>query len=155
VVILIVKSAGYLLYGRFYLPTGRLDALYSTRISPTLQAVFAAISDPRAHVQSERKGKTDNPSNLMLSLQHDIGSWCTEYTWSAEDSMWGIRALYNFATPAKLAEHGEEGERIASKTTTRPKRVDEEDAAEAGLRGRVSVGAELYVSTTERSAGGQ
>jgi hypothetical protein len=37
-----------LLYGRFYLPTGRLDALYSTRLTPTIQALVAAISDPRS-----------------------------------------------------------------------------------------------------------
>lgn len=33
------------------------------------------------------------------------------------------------------------------------KRVDEEDAMEGGLKGRLSAGAELYVST-EKSAGG-
>ena len=36
----------------------------------------------------------------------------------------------------------------------KPKRVDEEDAMEGGLKGRISAGAEFYLSTKEKSAGG-
>lgn len=130
-------SVDYLMYGRIYLPTGKLDALYSTRLSPTLQGLAAVISDSRAG---------PNGSNLMLSLQHDTGRTCTEYSWSAEDSMFGMRLLHNFG---KL--HGEESS--VSRHTTKPKRVDEEDAMEGGLKGRISAGAELYFSAKEKSAG--
>lgn len=41
-----------------------------------------------------------------------------------------------------------------SNPTTGLKRVDEEDAVEGGLKGRVSAGAEFYFSAKERSAGG-
>ena len=34
------------------------------------------------------------------------------------------------------------------------KRVDEEEAMEGGLKGRLSAGAELYFSAKEKSAGG-
>jgi len=34
------------------------------------------------------------------------------------------------------------------------KRIDEEDAMEGGLKGRISAGAEIYFSAKERSAGG-
>jgi distribution and morphology protein 10 len=94
----------------------------------------------------------------MLSLQHDTGKWCTEYTWSAEDSMWGMRVLHNFgklSTSADSADDGDWNPSPSSGTAARPKRVDEEDAVEAGLRGRISVGAEVYLSAKERSAGGQ
>ncbi|KAH8830193.1 mitochondrial distribution and morphology protein 10 [Flagelloscypha sp. PMI_526] len=90
-----VDERDYLLYGRYYLPTGRLDALYSTRISATLQALVAAISDPPTAPAAEYTGRR-NLSNVMLSLQHDVGKWCSEYTWSAEDEMWGFRVLHNF-----------------------------------------------------------
>ncbi|KAJ7638622.1 mitochondrial distribution and morphology protein 10 [Roridomyces roridus] len=139
--------ADYLLYGRFYLPTGRLDALYSARITPTLQALVAAISHPPSSL-TDPSGRGKNVSNLMVNLQHDIGKWCTEYTWSADDSMWGVRVLHNFGRLGLPVDTSEDPYR-----TTGLKRVDEEDAVEGGLRGRVSAGAEFYFSAKERSAG--
>lgn len=138
----------YLIYGRFYIPTGRLDALYSTRLSPTLQAMVAAISDPPSTVPVEMHGRSANVSNVMLSLQHDVGKWCTEYNYSAEDGMWGICFLHNFGRLGIPPEHYEESSQI------KVKRVDEEDAVEGGLKGRFSIGAELYFSAKEKSAGG-
>ncbi|KAI0720200.1 mitochondrial distribution and morphology protein 10 [Cerioporus squamosus] len=151
-----VDTRDYLLYGRIYVPTGRLDALYSTRITPTLQGMVAAISDPRIPLSSERSRSHSPSSNVMFSLQHDTGKVCTEYTWSAEDGMWGVRSLYNFG---KLGTHtdtsAEEGEKAghAPNGKRKVKRVDEEDAMEGGLKGRVSVGGEFYFSAKEKSAG--
>ena len=144
------RPPDYLLYGRVYIPTGRLDALYSTRLSPTLQALVAAISDPRADLTQSRFSRNGaSPSNVMLNLQHDTGRWCTEYTYSAEDSMLGVRVLHNFGRLGAPADSAEESERA------RDKRIDEEDAMEGGLKGRISVGAEVYFSAKERSAGGK
>lgn len=139
----------YLMYGRFYLPTGRLDALYSTRLSPTVQAMVAAISDPPSSIPIEMRGRNTNVSNVMLSLQHDVGKWCTEYNYSAEDGMWGVRFLHNFGRLGILPEPSEE-----ASSRVKVKRVDEEDAVEGGLKGRVSIGAEVYFSAKEKSAGG-
>jgi distribution and morphology protein 10 len=137
----------YLLYGRYYIPTARLDAVYSTRISRTLQAVVAAISDPSlAPARSSDAGPSMGMSNLMLSLQHDTGRWCTEYSWSADDGMWGARVLHNFG---RLA-----GEEDLRERRGREKRVDEEEAMEGGLKGRFSAGAEVYFSAKEKSGGG-
>lgn len=143
-----VDTRDYLLYGRLYLPTGRLDALYSTRLSPTVQGLVAAISGPPSSLVTEGRARGDNPSNIMFSLQHDIGKWCTECTWSADDGMWGVRVLHNFGRLGSPVEPPEE-----SATGPRPKRVDEEDATGGGLKGRVSAGAEVYVSAKEKSAG--
>ncbi|KAH9062205.1 mitochondrial distribution and morphology protein 10 [Lactarius vividus] len=141
-----VDTRDYLLYGRLYVPTGRLDALYSTRLSSTLQALVAAISDPRADVRQSQS--TSSPRNLMLSLQHDTGRWCTEYTYSAEDSMVGVRMLHNFG---KLVD--ESGSATLASRRGGMKRIDEEDAMEGGLKGRISAGAEVYFSAKEKSAG--
>ncbi|KAI9574943.1 hypothetical protein HD554DRAFT_2012043 [Boletus coccyginus] len=145
-----VDSRDYLLYGRLYLPSGRLDALYSTRLSPTVQALVAAISDPRSSLTGEGRARGESMNNIMFSLQHDIGKWCTEYTWSAEDGMWGVRVLHNFG---RLGNSAEPSEDSSSSTGSRPKRVDEEDATGGGLKGRVSAGAEFYISAKEKSAG--
>ena len=147
-------SLDYLLYGRLYIPTGRVDALYSTRLSPNFQALVAAISDPRSNsLSTERTRGVNIPtSNVMLSLQHDTGRTCTEYTWSAEDGMLGVRLLHNFG---KLAPSPEEAAKALQSVSTgsRQKRVDEEEAMEGGLKGRISAGAEVYFSARERSAG--
>ncbi|KAE9391618.1 mitochondrial distribution and morphology protein 10 [Gymnopus androsaceus JB14] len=142
-----VDTRDYLMYGRLYIPTGRLDALYSTRLSPTLQGIVAAISDPPSPLTARA-----NVSNLMLSLQHDVGKWCTEYTYSAEDSMWGVKALHNFGRVAGSGS-GNTAESFPTPTGIGVKRVDEEDAVEGGLKGRLSAGAELYFSAKEKSAG--
>ncbi|KIJ56632.1 hypothetical protein M422DRAFT_22784 [Sphaerobolus stellatus SS14] len=152
----IVHKRDYLMYGRLYIPTGRLDALYSVRLSPTLQGIIAAISDLRSNSPTVTSHKRGGPSgggisNLMLSLQHDTGRWCTEYTWSADDGMLGIRVLRNFGRlPSDSDDATEERSnwRMEGK-----KRVDEEEAMEGGLKGRLSAGAELYFSAKEKSAG--
>ena len=94
----------------------------------------------------------------MFSLQHDTGKVCTEYTWSAEDGMWGVRSLYNFG---KIGTHADVSAEEAGHAPNgngngngkgKVKRVDEEDAMEGGLKGRVSVGGEFYFSAKEKSA---
>ncbi|KAI9000927.1 mitochondrial distribution and morphology protein 10 [Trametes punicea] len=152
-----VDSRDYLLYGRIYIPTGRLDALYSTRLTPTLQAMVAAISDPRAPISSERSRGHGPSSNIMFSLQQDTGKWCTEYTWSAEDGMWGIRSLYNFGkvgpSTESMQSDSEKAGHASAGRRSGLKRVDEEDAMEGGLKGRLSIGGEFYFSAKEKSAG--
>ncbi|KAF7313639.1 Mitochondrial distribution and morphology protein 10 [Mycena chlorophos] len=148
-----VDKRDYLLYGRFYLPTGRLDALYSTRLSPTLQALVAAISYPPSNLPPEAVVR-GNTSNFIINLQHDVGKWCTEYTWSADDGMWGVRVLHNFGKLGMPNEpSGDSTERAPDPRAVGLKRVDEEDPVDGGLKGRVSAGAEFYFSAKERSAG--
>ncbi|KAK7061549.1 mitochondrial distribution and morphology protein 10 [Favolaschia claudopus] len=149
-----VDKRDYLLYGRFYLPTGRLDALYSTRISPTLQALVAAISHPPSNVPADMGIRGGNASNLIFNLQHDVGKWCTEYTYSADDSMWGVRVLHNFGKLGEPIDASEDTDKSpVAAGGAGLKRVDEEEAIVGGLKGRFSAGAELYFSAKERSAG--
>jgi mitochondrial distribution and morphology protein 10 len=143
------------MYGRLYIPTGRLDALYSTRLGATLQALIAAISAPPLNAHPDYHGnRTGSISNIVFSLQHDVGKWCTEYTYSAEDGMCGIKLLHNFGKLGEPVGTLEESD-VAPRQHVGVKRVDEEEPIEGGLKGRVSIGTELYVSAKERSAGGQ
>ncbi|KAH0587401.1 Mitochondrial distribution and morphology protein 10 [Termitomyces sp. 'cryptogamus'] len=143
-----VDTRDYLLYGRLYLPSGRLDALYSTRISPTMQALVAAVSHPSSNLP----GRGGDLSNVMFNLQHDVGKWCTEYSYSAEDGMWGFRVLHNFGRLGLPVDVTDDSSPVSTRTGL--KRVDEEDAVEGGLKGRVSAGAEIYLSAKEKSLGG-
>jgi mitochondrial distribution and morphology protein 10 len=103
----------------------------------------------------ERRSKGDNISNIMVSLQHDVGKWCTEYTWSADDGMCGVRLLHNFGRLSVPPDTSSDNSSQSSGNQTRPKRVDEEEATGGGLKGRVSAGAEFYFSAKEKSAGGE
>ncbi|KAF8709130.1 Mitochondrial distribution and morphology protein 10, partial [Rhizoctonia solani] len=147
-----INAKEYLLYGRYYVPSSRLDALYSVRLSPTLQGLIAAVSNPRARFSPPLSSPLrESAGNVMFSLQHDTGRWCTEYSWSADDGMWGVRVLHNFG---RLANEAIDAERVARKERERgTKRVDEEERMEGGLKGRLSAGAELYFSLKEKSAG--
>lgn len=96
----------YLLYGCMHVPTSRLDALFTTRLSPTWQFFATAISlapktFPSSSSISDLNHPTSNgliagPTNLQMTLQRDTGKWCTEYSYSADDSLWGFRFLHNF-----------------------------------------------------------
>ena len=64
--------------------------------------------------------------------------------------MVGVRVLHNFG---KLADESGSAT-LASRSGGGMKRIDEEDAMEGGLKGRISAGAEVYFSAKEKSAGG-
>lgn len=91
---------------------------------------------------------------VLMSLQHDTGRWGTEYTWQAESggNILGLRVLRNFGKHGNVEPSVDEAN--AHNEVSTPKRVDEEEAMEGGLKGRLSAGAEIYVST-EKSAGGK
>lgn len=139
------------MYGRLFVPSGRLDAMYTTRLSSTWQALAAVVSDRKqqtvpSQAVRNRRGELEDNSNILFALQHDRGKYCTEYTWSANDGLWGARFLYNFG---KMGE-----EESSDRQHRREKRVDEEEAMEGGLKGRISAGAEVYFSAREKSGGG-
>lgn len=108
---------------------------------------MAAISDPPSNIPPDRPRA--DMTNVVINLQHDVGKWCTEYSWSAEDEMWGIKFLHNFGRLGSSSDVVDEG----GARRTGLKRVDEEEPVEGGLKGRVSLGGELYFSAKEKSAG--
>lgn len=146
-----IDTRDYLLSGLFYIPTGQLDALYTTRWSKTVQASLACIlMPPVAIIPGSNTYKSQD--TMLMSLQHDTGRWGTEYTWQAESggNILGLRILRNFGKLGNVETSDEVAS--ANKEVSKPKRVDEEEAMEGGLKGRLSAGAEFYVST-EKSAG--
>lgn len=64
--------------------------------------------------------------------------------------MWGVQCMHNFGKLVSPHDAPDE----TTKSRSKPKRVDEEDAMEGGLKGRISAGAEFYFSAKEKSAGG-
>ncbi|BGP36484.1 Mitochondrial distribution and morphology protein 10 [Rhodotorula kratochvilovae] len=171
-----VDRADYLLYGRLYAPSPRLDALYVHRLAPSLQALVSLITvpspapaptlswestDPSASLSASATSSASAPtatsgplarlSELELKLQQDTGRWSAEYSYAVGDGMWGVRGLYNFGrwgAPCGGSADAAAGERARERAVD-----EEEDEMPNGLKGRWSAGGEIYFSAQERSAG--
>jgi distribution and morphology protein 10 len=152
-----------LLYGRIYVPTGRLDALYGLRLGDTSHALVSFVSLPAQPLF--RSGVATSPhlassfdslpasspvplayQSLNIAVQHDIGHWSSEYSYSLEDGMFGARILHNIGSRSDTAA----GDHLA--TDAHDEGADL--GSGSGLRGRFSAGAEAFFSAQERSAGG-
>jgi distribution and morphology protein 10 len=175
-----VDRRDYMLYGCMHVPSSRVDALFTTRLSSTWQLLMTAISTPprgstrpssHPHGISEKAsdasigttasqatsvgGLPPGATNLQINLQNDTGRWFTEYSYSVDDGLLGFRVLHN------LGQIGRHNEALNSDATSeerkKEERVDEESTLESvvggGLQGRFSVGAELFFSPLEKSAG--
>ncbi|WVO18603.1 mitochondrial distribution and morphology protein 10 [Cryptococcus depauperatus] len=161
-----IEGRDYLFYSRLHLPSLHLSGLATTRLTPTLQAHLAFLSQPAppsptrptspqtppSHSRQLSEPSTPNPpptpGNVFFTLQHDTGRYCGEYTYSAQDGMFGIRGLYNFAWQVESAKTEPKVE-----DEKEGRRIDEEEMMEGGLRGRLSAGGEVYFSAKQRSFG--
>ncbi|RIA84071.1 hypothetical protein C1645_784956 [Glomus cerebriforme] len=156
------KSIGdYLLYGRLFVPTGRLEAIYSRRFSQWMQCVVTAVSDPRSKAAS----------HVTTELQYDVGQWCTELSYTTDGELFGMRGLYNFASyNQEEINSNSNNEELIVQNKMRKKNNDvkaplvernvfdvppesEYDEEVEALKGEWSIGAELYYGVRERSGG--
>lgn len=120
-----------LLYGRLYLPGSTLEALYLRRLSPTRLLRLNAVSD----------GNLPNGGTVLAVLQNDYGKYCTEYLYSTDSSLLGVRGLYNFGYDPR--QHTGQ-EYPPSRSPAHP--WDHQS-------GRLSAGAEVYFSPQNKSGG--
>ncbi|KAF2103862.1 mitochondrial distribution and morphology protein 10 [Rhizodiscina lignyota] len=116
-----------LLYGRLYLPRSTLEALYLRRISPTRQLKVSAVSD----------STLANGGTVLAVLQNDYGKYSTEYLYSTDSGLLGVRGLYNFGPDPRHT----------------PKLPPALEALQEPVVGRFSAGAELYYGLLNKSGG--
>lgn len=114
-----------LLYGRLFLPQNRLEAMYLRRRKPTQLIKINAVSDLTL----------PNGGTVLGVVQNDHGKYCSEFLYSTDSALLGVRGLWNFGTDPRLplakAVAGAEGE-------------------QAGL---FSLGSELYYGALNKSFG--
>lgn len=121
----LVTRKDALLYGRMYLPSSTLEALYLRRISPTRLLRINCVS-----------GSTlPNGGTALALLQNDYGKYSTEYLYSTDSALLGIRGLYNFGYDPRAPD------------------AEPADHAWEHQNGRLSAGAEAYFSPRNKSAG--
>ncbi|EPS44540.1 hypothetical protein H072_1446 [Dactylellina haptotyla CBS 200.50] len=114
-----------LLYGRMYLPASTLEALYLRRMAPTRQLKIAAVSNSRL----------PNGGTILALLQQNNGKWCTEYLYSTDVALIGMRGLYNFGFDPRKA--------LPGTTHFDPRKI----------AGRFSAGMEVYYGIVNKSGG--
>lgn len=122
------------LYGRLYLPTSTLEALYLRRISPTRLLRLNCVSD----------ANLPNGGTLLAQLQNDYGKYSTDYLLSTDSALLGVRGLYNFGHDPRVPEHDEQQQQSLSRPPAHP--WDHQN-------GRLSAGAEAYFSPVNKSGG--
>ncbi|EMD88045.1 hypothetical protein COCC4DRAFT_175504 [Bipolaris maydis ATCC 48331] len=115
-----------LLYGRIFLPQSRLEALYLRRLTPTRQLRIAAVSD----------SNLNNGGTILTLLQNDFGKYSTEYMYSTDSALMGVRGLYNFGSDPRVSPM----EPVVGGHTE-------------PAYGRFSAGAELYYGILNKSGG--
>lgn len=118
-----------LLYGRLYLPSSTLEALYLRRISPTRLLRLNCVSD----------GTLPNGGTILAVLQNDYGKYSTEYLYSTDSALLGVRGLWNFGFDPRFPSF-----QPASRPPAHP--WDHQS-------GRLSAGAEAYFSPLNKSGG--
>ena len=124
-----VDTRDTLLYGRFYLPTSTLEALYLRRISPTRLFRLTCVSD----------GSLPSGGSALAQLQNDCGKYSTEYLFSTDAALLGFRGLYNFGYDPRDPER---------QPSARPPSHPWDHQS-----GRLSMGGEVYFSPMNKSGG--
>ncbi|KAI0196473.1 hypothetical protein F4808DRAFT_305903 [Astrocystis sublimbata] len=122
-----------LAYGRLYLPTSMLEALWVKRISPTLQTQVSAVSD-----QTLRNGGT-----ILGMVQYDRRRYGVEGLLSTDGGLLGVRGLYNFGGDVAGSTSPINAQVPGNGTTHEKDRI----------YGRFSTGGELYYGTLNKSGG--
>ena len=130
-----------LLYGRLYLPNSHLEALYLRRLSPTTQLKISCVSS----------SALKSGGSILVLLQNDVGKYSTEYLYSTDSALLGVRGLYNFGKDPCEGAGSPEAEALTRlNTALQGKQVKE---GIGGRNGRFSAGAEMYYGLLNKSGG--
>ena len=132
-----------LLYGRLYLPLSTLEALYLRRLSPKTQLRVSCVSDSRL----------PNGGTILAHLQHNAVKHNTEYIYSTDSALFGVRGLYNFGPEPPLVDG-------LAQTSPDPTLSTANRAAALSItspptqpNGRFSAGGEIYYGLLNKSGG--
>lgn len=150
-----------LLYGRLYLPNSTLEALYLRRLSPRSQLKISCVSDPRL----------PNGGSILALFQHDAARYSTEYIYSTDSSLIGVRGLYNFGPAPSPVSYPPLPSLSSLPLTTpqlnpptitsspsspssqQPQKQQQQHPRPHPPHGLFSAGAELYYSPINKSSG--
>ena len=119
-------------------------------LSPRSQVKISCVSDSRL----------PNGGTILAHLQHDTAKHCTEYIYSTDSALLGVRGLYNFGpdlTPVVEIPHPSPDPTVEA-TNEAVAIVASESLLKSKLaiqrpQGRLSAGGEVYYGLLNKSAG--
>ena len=138
-----VDRRNALLYGRLHLPQSTIEALYVRRLCPQSQLMVSCFSD----------SKLPSGGTLLAHFQHDTAKHCTEYLYSTDSALIGLKGLYNFGPEASI-----QGDPTTSVlVSTELASLKGEPLADLQVtslpHGRFSAGGEIYYGLLNKSGG--
>ena len=131
-----------LLYGRLYLPRSTLEALYLRRLSPRTQLRVSCVSDSRL----------PNGGTILAHLQHDATRHNTEYIYSTDSALFGVRGLYNFGQDPPTPPSAEQSPDPVTSTANQAATLTVAQSS-SQPHGRLSAGGEIYYGLLNKSGG--
>ena len=132
-----------MLYGRLFLPNSTLEAMYLRRLSPKTQLKVSCVSDARL----------TNGGTLLAHIQYDAAKHCTEYIYSTDGALLGVRGLYNFGSELAYANGSSDPSSFATAPMTGDIAAPPLRLAAPQPHGRFSVGGEVYYGLLNKSGG--
>ncbi|EMG50797.1 Mitochondrial distribution and morphology protein 10 [Candida maltosa Xu316] len=79
-----------LLYGRMYFPGSALEAMIIKRLNENTQLLIKCVNNP--HLQKN--------GTMIVYLQNNTAKYSREFIYSTNESLFGLRCLYNLGTPS-------------------------------------------------------
>ena len=126
-----------------YLPRTTLEALYLRRISPKTQLKISCVSDSRL----------PNGGTILAHLQHDAAKHNTEYIYSTDSALFGVRGLYNFGTSPSPTHALSEASAGSTISTANDAAALAAAQTHGQPQGRFSAGGEIYYGLLNKSGG--
>ena len=131
-----------LLYGRLFLPRSTLEALYLRRLNPRSQLKISCVSDSRL----------PNGGTVLAHLQYDAAKHCTEYIYSTDSALIGVRGLYNFGVGPVSGYTSQKPSGSTIATADEPATLSMVQGF-PNAHGRFSAGGEVYYGLLNKSGG--
>ena len=132
-----------LLCGRLYLPRSTLEALYLRRLSPRTRLRINCVSDSRL----------PNGGTILAHLQHDTAKHNTEYIYSTDSALFGVRGLYNFGNEPPSAHPPPVTSNNSTVSSANEAATLFRSQAPSQSNGRFSAGGEVYYGLLNKSGG--
>ena len=126
-----------------YLPRTTLEALYLRRISPKTQLKISCVSDSRL----------PNGGTILAHLQHDAAKHNTEYIYSTDSALFGVRGLYNFGPGPSPIRALSEASADSTISTANEAAALATAQTHGQPQGRFSAGGEIYYGLLNKSGG--
>lgn len=115
------------------------------RLTPRTQVKISCVSDSRL----------PNGGTVLAHVQHDAARHCTEYIYSTDSALLGIRGLYNFGPDpvSAVPPHKHSSDATVDAANAAVALVVPQSSSNTHPQGRFSAGGEIYYGLLNKSGG--